>query len=94
MDRFARNSWLAAIVLLIIAQTGAIAHAYEHELGTFQDQVCASCVSASHVLSACLDHGVQPDSQPFAAYFSPESVQRGHSIAVVSAKQRGPPTFL
>jgi hypothetical protein len=81
------------LVLLIAAQTGALAHADEHDPGTLQDTTCASCVSAGELTSACLDSGVAADIKAFHSGLETDQRIPIESIATLSARQRGPPDY-
>ena len=81
------------LVLLVAAQTGALAHAYEHDPGTLQDTTCASCVTAGELTSACLDSGVVADIRALHSSLETDQQIPIESIATLSARQRGPPEF-
>jgi hypothetical protein len=84
-------SLLLAIVVLI-AQTGALVHAYEHDPGSPQTQVCATCIAGHAVGSACVDSmphcRIQID-KPVAVF---ERISTANSIDLPLARQRAPPT--
>lgn len=79
------------VMLLVITQTAAIAHAYEHDPGAPQDQLCAFCVAASHVLTGCADSGLDTGATLLARFFGAVPVPLGRGLAALSARQRGPP---
>jgi len=79
------------LVFLVVAQTGALAHAYQHDPGTLQDTTCASCVSAGELTSACLDSGIAADISAFHSCLETDQQVPIESIATLSARQRGPP---
>jgi hypothetical protein len=85
------KSWLVAVTLLIIAQAGAIAHAFEHDPGMHQDKICASCVTASQLSSACVGSVTVPEFH-FSVSFLDRSRQVFATTACVQIpRQRGPP---
>ena len=73
---------------------GMFAHALEHEPGTFQDQLCATCLATQSIDSPCVagSTGVQTDVMPVRVEL-PTTVMPA-SRAVPSARQRGPPETL
>lgn len=79
--------------LLISAQTISIAHAYDHDPGTFQDTACATCISISQLAGVAVDHS-PPEALPVT-----KPVQRSNYFAAREAgvtrtpHQRGPPTL-
>lgn len=81
------------IVLLIAAQTGAIAHAYEHDPGTLQDATCASCVTVNQLSAACVDSGFRHDVEPAGVDHDSATYTPGESIRPLTHRQRGPPKF-
>lgn len=91
-SRLVHNLVLATF--LVAAQWGALAHAFEHDVGTPQSQVCATCVAASQLGFACIDTPVPMQMA------RPYPVQNtGHakgtdSIHVLVVRQRGPPSPL
>jgi hypothetical protein len=90
-----RNTWLASVVfLLIAAQTGAIAHAYEHDPATSQDLTCSACVSAGNLLSGCVDSSVVEDLERYCSIHYAEQHTLPKTIHVLIVRQRGPPTTL
>jgi hypothetical protein len=93
-----KRSWLPANLLLVLflagAQSGALAHAFEHDAGTPQYQACAICVTVGQLHTSSVDAlaaTMITDSrgcQPVAETVSMESLQ------APVAKQRGPPKAL
>lgn len=78
-------------MLLFVAQTLAVTHAYQHDLGTPVDTSCASCIVSGQLASGCADS---------AADHAPATDVGVHEICeyrptgnanVPAAKQRGPP---
>lgn len=91
-SRLAPNLLLAAS--LIVAQWGALVHAFEHEAGAPQNQVCKTCVAASQLGAACLDTSLP--TERLACYAEPNvdsaaGIKSHHSLV---ARQRGPPSPL
>jgi hypothetical protein len=98
MRRLFGNAWpfanAALIFLLITAQTGAIAHSYEHELGIAQDTTCASCATASQIAAGCIDTGVVQDIKRFISGHDVGPYMPGNSNCALTVRQRGPPQSL
>jgi hypothetical protein len=89
---FAANLLLA--LLLIVAQTSALAHAYEHDVGKIQNQACTACVTANQLASACVDN---PATVILPVFNSPlHQLAVGYSISIdaIVVRQRGPPVTL
>ena len=89
---FAANLLLA--LLLIVAQTSALAHAYEHDVGKSPSQACTDCVTATQLASACVDN---PATVVLPLFNSPlHQLAVGYSISInaIVARQRGPPVTL
>lgn len=80
--------------LLVGAQVGALAHAFEHDPGTPQFNLCAACVTVAQLGAAAVNapqdlvldhsHAVAQHVEPF----SPVLADRA------TARQRGPPANL
>lgn len=98
MNGVSGKSWLVANVLLtlllITAQTGALAHAYQHDPGFPQDTTCASCVTANQLLSACVDNCSIADIESYSSCLNVEQVFLSESTLALVVRQRGPPTLL
>jgi len=90
--RFAPN--LALALLLVGAQSVAIMHVLAHDTATAQNQVCTTCVAASQLAAACVDHAADHEVEPFVARFCSSQDSRLDSIHVIAARQRGPPVSL
>ena len=92
------NTWRVVntvlMVLMITAQTSAIAHSYKHELGTPQDTTCASCVTSEQLSAACIDSGVIQDIKPLVLRNDVDSYLPGSAIHALTVRQRGPPKSL
>ncbi len=90
-----RKSWLPPnlllVVLLIGAQSGALAHAFKHEADTLQQQACAICVTASQLDSSCVDVPADTDIEHCHACQSIEHAIALESFHALVARQRGPP---
>jgi|GEM_PF-1871644 len=80
--------------LLLGAQVGALAHAFEHDPGTAQLNACAACVTVAQLGSAAtgtpaeLDLVHQRVAAPHAERWSLAPASR------TTARQRGPPDLL
>lgn len=94
MNRLRTENRLAAgflLLALLLAQSGALAHTWQHEPGTLQGQACAACASASQLASACIDSARFADFRP--ALEGPLAHLASHhaSIEIMVARSRGPP---
>jgi hypothetical protein len=81
-------------LLLFGAQSGALAHAFEHDTGSLQNPTCAICVTVSQLDSGCVDIAVVTTN---AHQRSSEIVEQApiiQSVHTLNARQRGPPTSL
>ena len=83
------NLFLAAF--LLAAQFGALAHAFEHDAGAPQDNVCSTCASASQLASACVDSHFPAELEPLPLSFVTNSIVDARSVRAIVARQRGPP---
>jgi len=81
-------------IIFIAAQTGALAHAYEHDPGSPQAQVCSICIGGHSLGSACVTSTVHVDIQRFNPGVSIERTSVPDTIHVPYARQRAPPTPL
>jgi hypothetical protein len=86
-------SVLLAIIFLA-AQTGALAHAYEHDPGSPQAQVCLICVAGHSLSSACVASTVHIEFQHCNTGVSIERTSVPDTIHLPYARQRAPPTLL
>jgi len=95
MKRDCSNSWLVGYILLVlmlaIAQTGAVAHAYGHDAEIPQDQTCVSCVNAGQLVFACVGDALDLDIRNHVSDFSTDKFLSFESTHTLAAKQRGPP---
>ena len=93
-----RNSWLTPnlllVVLLIGAQSGALAHAFRHQADTLQQQTCAICVTASQLDLSCVDTPAVNDLVRRYSYLAIPQLGALESIHALAARQRGPPSPL
>ena len=98
MIRVRRKSWLPSNLLLALllfgAQSGALAHAFEHDPGSLQNPTCAICVTVSQLDSSCVDTAVIATNVPQYSFEIVEPAPIVHSIHTLNARQRGPPTSL
>ena len=85
---------LILALLLVGAQSAALAHAYEHDLGTAQNQACATCVTASQLSAASVDHSAPADSFFGRSSFNGTFAESFASIHTLTVRQRGPPASL
>lgn len=78
-------------VLLLVAQSLAVAHTYQHEFGSPVDKTCASCVIGGQLANVCAD--TAGDSRVHVDIVLHEV--RAHSpfdtAIIPAANQRGPP---
>lgn len=88
-----RVSTVLAVVLLV-AQSGALAHAYEHDPGSPQDQVCSTCIAGQAVGSACADSAPHFEVPAYKSTAGPEQVSALIYAHIPLARQRAPPTLL
>jgi len=81
-------------ILFLAAQTGALAHAYEHDPGGPQAQLCSICIAGHSLSSACVASTVHIEFQHGNAGVSIERTSVSGSIHLPLARQRAPPTPL
>jgi len=98
MIRVRKNSWLppklVLALLLLVAQGSALAHVFEHDLGSLQNQACAMCVATNQLDTGCfdlpaiaiLDHQLSSPTKLQTPIFK--------AVHILHARQRGPPTSL
>ncbi len=95
MDSVRRKSWLPAklltLLLLVGAQSGALAHVFEHDAGTPQFQACASCVTANQLDSSCIDTLTETDGGDRHSCQPVNDATTLASLQAPAARQRGPP---
>jgi len=98
MKSVRRKSWLPAELLLVIlltgAQSGALAHAFEHDAGTVQNQACAICVTVSQLDSSCIDALATADIEGCCSCRTITHAASLKSLHTLVANQRGPPSSL
>ncbi len=84
---------LAALLgmLLFVAQSLAVAHAYQHDPGSAVDTTCASCIIGGQLANGCADTAGEcaPDLDVVSHEVGEQYVF--DTIAIPAAKQRGPP---
>jgi hypothetical protein len=78
-------------VLLICAQTIALAHTHQHEPVAFQDTACATCISLNQLETAAVDHGHYPSLQLTRPVICNDQKVVDTAAVVRAARQRGPP---
>ena len=78
-------------IIFLAAQTGALAHAYEHDPGSPRAQVCSICVAADSLSSACVASTLHVDFQYCNAGVSNEQTRVPGTIHLPDARQRAPP---
>jgi hypothetical protein len=86
-------SVLLAIIFLA-AQTGTLAHAYEHVPGNPQAQVCSTCIAGHALSAACVASTAYIEIRRYNSGFSVERAPVPDTIHVPLARQRAPPTPL
>ncbi len=86
-------SVLLAIIFLA-AQIGALAHAYEHNPGNPQTQVCSTCIAGHSLSSACVGSTAHIEFQQDNAGVSIERTPVPDTNHLPLARQRAPPTPL
>ena len=98
MTSVRRSSWLPANLLLVVlltgAQSGALAHAFEHDAETLRNQACAICVTVGQLDSSCIDSHAAVDIE---ACYTCQTIARAatlKSLHTLVANQRGPPASL
>ena len=91
VKRIGGRFWLVAAALLIVAQAAAIVHVFEHEPGTNQGTICASCVAASQLSSACAGSVALPEFHPLNSFADGDRQVFATTASVQIPRQRGPP---
>jgi len=86
-------SVLLAIIFLAV-QTGALAHAFEHDPGSPQAQVCSICIAGHSLSSACVASTVHIEYQHCSAGVNIDRTPVPNTIHLLLARQRAPPTPL
>ncbi len=81
-------------IIFFAAQIGALAHAYEHDLGRPQAQVCSTCIAGHSLSSACVGSVAHIEFQQYNAAVSIERTPVPDAIHLPLARQRAPRTPL
>jgi hypothetical protein len=81
-------------IIFFAAQTGALAHAYEHDPGSSQAQACSTCIAGDSLSSAGLASTAHIDFQHSNVGVSIERTPVPDTIHLPYARQRAPPTPL
>jgi hypothetical protein len=77
--------------LLVAAQLAAVVHAFEHEPGTPQSKVCATCVTAANLGAATVGQPATLHLAPAPCDFAPDCEPTVRFLSIPAARQRGPP---
>jgi len=80
--------------IFFAAQTGALAHAYEHDPGNPQAQVCSTCIAGHSLSSACVASTAHIEFQHCNSGVSIKRTPVPGTIHLPLARQRAPPTLL
>lgn len=98
MIRVRNKSWLPSNLLLALllfgAQSGALAHAFEHDPESLQNPACAICVTVSQVDSGCVEIAVVTTLAPPCSSEILDQAPIFRSAHTLNARQRGPPNSL
>ena len=78
--------------LLVVAQIGSALHSFEHDPDSSQSNVCATCVGASQLASACVDTIHDTEFTPAVYSFEFELTATCQSTHECVVRQRGPPS--
>jgi len=81
-------------IILIAAQTGALAHAYGHDPGGPQAQFCSICIAGHSFSSACVASAVQFAFERCTGGVSIDATPVPDTFHLPLARQRAPPTPL
>ncbi|MCH8302777.1 MAG: hypothetical protein IH912_08490 [Proteobacteria bacterium] len=82
---------LVLMLLLLAAQSGALAHAFAHDAGAPQNQACAICVTVSQLDSSCVNAPSNTDIEPCHSCQTIAHAATLESFHAPLARQRGPP---
>jgi hypothetical protein len=82
---------LMLAVLLLSAQFGSLAHAFEHDPGAPQAKYCSACATASQLSSACVDTHTHQLVMPGGVRHVAEHDRGLLRTTPVLIHQRGPP---
>jgi len=78
--------------LLVLAQIESALHSIEHDPGTAQGNICATCVGVSQLASACVDTVHDTEIKPAVYRFEFKLTAAYQSIHECVVRQRGPPS--
>ena len=81
-------------IIFLAAQIGVLAHAFKHDPGSPQAQVCSICIAGHSLSSACAVSTAHIEFQHYNASVSIERTPVPDTIHVPLARQRAPPTPL
>jgi hypothetical protein len=81
----------ALMLLLVTAQARALTHVYAHDADTYQDSICASCVTSGQLSSVCVPASASLDLDCRSSI--PDVGRRlcVNSMRLLHPRQRGPP---
>ena len=82
---------LMLAVLLLAAQFGSLAHAFEHDPGAPQAKYCSACATASQLSSACVDTHSDLVILPAGECYVAERDLGFVRATPILVHQRGPP---
>lgn len=92
------RSWLPAKLLLLVllggAQSGALAHAFEHDAATPQQQACVICVTLGQLDTSCVATPTAIVVTDFRSCRPIARVVMLQTLRAPVARQRGPPITL
>lgn len=81
------------LAALLIGAQGALAlHAFEHEPGTPQGKVCATCVTATQLDAGSVDTHTGDAPEAVRHLFIPTASRGFDSVHTAPVRQRGPPS--
>jgi hypothetical protein len=87
-----KSTSAALAIVLLIAQTGALAHAYEHNPGSPLAQVCASCIAGQALGAACVDSEPHFGMPVYKSIPVQQLVSVYASVQIPLTRQRAPPS--
>ena len=82
---------LMLAMLLLSAQFGSLAHAFEHDPGAPQAKYCSACATASQLSSACVDTHADQAIMPAGDRYVAEHDRGFVRTAPILVHPRGPP---
>ena len=82
------------IVLLLAAQFSAAVHAFEHDIGAAQGNLCQTCVTAAQLGTACMDSHAGMAIEPPRPSYDAACLSGSRTTHVIAVRQRGPPAPL